>query len=246
MVKFIWEREKRMIMKPLLYLLNIFLCWENLIMEIIRLKYVYWEIMLIIWIMLERTLREKWEIELENNISDEVEEKMLGIVGKDGLGHIIIIISTFIWTLFQNWIGLLGYSEGSNSGLVFNNLVSSMLIFIYITYMGIETRGWGYSDVFIPYSAPSWIRPFMSIIESISYCSRIVSLCTRLTANVFGGHILTGIISKFLSYMRDKTTIVGFWLLILLIVLEISVGFLQSYIYVILFIIYLKDIYKSH
>ena len=204
----------------------------------------FWEVMFLLWFSIYSLL-------LRNNgydkiINQELELKLSSIIGFSGLKYITIIMNMFLWTLFQNWLGLFGYTGGGNTGFLFCNLSMSMFIFIFITYRGFEIRSRGYFDVIIPKNAPGWIIPFMILIEFISYCSRIISLCIRLTANIFGGHILTGIICNFLSYMRDMVTIIGFFLLILLTLLEISIGFLQSYVYVILFIIYLKDIYHAH
>ena len=163
----------------------------------------FWELSFILW-YIGTGLLYGTRGSYEEVSKDELESKCIGIVGYKGLKYLIILLNIFIWTLFQNWVGLLGYTGGTNSGMANANLTISMLVFIYITYRGFEVRGKQFLEVFIPGNVPNWIKPFMRSIETISYCSRVVSLCTRLTANVFGGHVLTGVISKFISYLGNS------------------------------------------
>jgi len=73
-------------------------------------------------------------------------------------------------------------------------------------------------------------------------------LAIRLSANIIAGHTLVFIISNFLSLLLVLDCLFffysGFFLLIILL-LEFGVAFLQAYVFIVLFCIYMHDsLYK--
>ena len=75
------------------------------------------------------------------------------------------------------------------------------------------------------------------------------SLSVRLFANMLAGHILLHILAGACVYLLSKfilLAIPGFSIIGAIGVLELGIGFLQAYIFVILLSIYLKDSLYSH
>lgn len=90
------------------------------------------------------------------------------------------------------------------------------------------------------------------IIELISFISRVFSLAIRLFANIVAGHILLKILISFI-YLIISTHLsfapvfaLGVAGISLIIVLELFIGFLQVYIFILLLIIYMGSIINLH
>lgn len=70
-------------------------------------------------------------------------------------------------------------------------------------------------------------------LEFLSYFLRIITLSLRLSANLTAGHIILFILSSFpFNYIY----------LFPLFILEIGVSFIQSFVFLLLFISYLNDL----
>ena len=103
---------------------------------------------------------------------------------------------------------------------------------------------------------PTVLIPFLAFIEVLSYFFRFVSLSLRLFANILSGHILLETIYIFifkLTLKNNNNTFLSFLIilipslfLIILIIFETIIAILQSYIFVVLCLIYLKDSLVLH
>lgn len=100
--------------------------------------------------------------------------------------------------------------------------------------------------IFVP-EAPFFVLFILIPIEIVSYVIRALSLALRLSANILAGHILVFIISNFIiniSSLHFLFFSVCIFLLVVL-VLELGVAFVQAYVFTVLFCIYLNDSLKS-
>ncbi|EZA46406.1 ATP synthase subunit a, partial [Ooceraea biroi] len=91
-----------------------------------------------------------------------------------------------------------------------------------------------------PQGTPLILMPFIVIIESISLLIRPITLAVRLTANIIAGHLLISLIGSAI-----KSIIIFTLLLIsaqtLLLILEIAVAIIQSYVFSILLTLYRRE-----
>lgn len=92
--------------------------------------------------------------------------------------------------------------------------------------------------------------PLLVVIEVISYLSRAFSLAIRLFANLMSGHTLLNILGTFTVKLMNKSIFFGFFPLFIVLcicVLEISLAFLQAYVFTVLTCIYLNDsLHEAH
>lgn len=103
---------------------------------------------------------------------------------------------------------------------------------------------------------PQVLIPFLALIEILSYIFRFISLSLRLFANIVAGHILLETIYLFLfkttlSDNNNKILLYIFCIFpsiffIILILFELIIACLQSYIFIVLCLIYLKDSLFPH
>ena len=97
--------------------------------------------------------------------------------------------------------------------------------------------------LFVP-EVPLLLYPMMIILELMSYIIRSFSLSIRLSANIIAGHTLVHISADSVLYLcniQNLIVILPFFLLLSILILEIGIAFLQAYIFVILFCMYLND-----
>jgi F-type H+-transporting ATPase subunit a len=116
-----------------------------------------------------------------------------------------------------------------------------------LSLLAIFSFGLSVLSFFYPNGAPLTLLKFLILIEIISYLVRLVSLPVRLIANLVSGHALIKILVGFVLVLFSSTSFLkGLlflpWLLILIIlVLESVVGFLQAYVFIFLLTIYLNQ-----
>lgn len=83
------------------------------------------------------------------------------------------------------------------------------------------------------------------VIEIFSYIIRAFSLAIRLSANIMAGHTLVFIISSFITNIISNAKygffFIGFFVLLMVLTLELGVAFLQAYVFTVLVSIYLND-----
>lgn len=157
-----------------------------------------------------------------------------------------------LFILIANVQGMVPFSSTITSSLM-NTFYIALAVFINIIITIIKEKGVGYLfGLFLPSGCPFPLIPLLNPIEFISYSFRLISLSVRLFANMMAGHTLMKVIAGFswgLILAGDVYTLVHyvpFFVLFILTFLEIAVGFIQTYIFIILVYIYLSDIFVGH
>lgn len=185
--------------------------------------------------------------------------KLLSIVNlasKDNLylkkrACIYLMYFSFINILIGNLLGTLPYSITITSHFIFT-LYYSIGFFIGINIIGLLYQEENYFILFLPEGVPIWIIPILIIIEYLSYFARIFSLAIRLFANMMSGHVLIKILIGFswnlitFSFFGKLISLVPLIIIFGVLGLELCIALLQSYVFIILIIIYLNDVVNTH
>nr|YP_010502892.1 ATP synthase F0 subunit 6 [Nephotettix malayanus]UXD78669.1 ATP synthase F0 subunit 6 [Nephotettix malayanus] len=152
----------------------------------------------------------------------------------------IILVSMFLLILINNLMGLTPYVFTASAHLVFS------MSFALSMWMSLMLYGWinKYNSMFthlVPIGTPSILMPFMVMIETISNLIRPGSLAVRLSANMIAGHLLMSLLGNNLS---DKflMMMLMMWLFMLLMLFEMAVAFIQSYVFMTLTTLYSSEI----
>ena len=160
----------------------------------------------------------------------------------------------FLFIAFSNLVGITPYSFTITSHL---NITFSLSFMVWwgIVLLGLYAYGLEFFELFFAHGVPFRLVPFLVLIELISFLFRAVSLALRLFANLVAGHILLDTVSVFIydlinpflaSFNSVILSLLPFMLCVVLVCFEFVVAILQAYIFVILSVIYLKDIYAFH
>ena len=195
-------------------------------------------------------LPPRWQsiVEMIYQFVASLVEEQIGIPGRK---YFPLILTTFLFLLSCNLVGMIPYSFTPTSHLVVT-FGLSLSLFIGITIVGFQKHGLHFFSFLLPKGAPLSLAPLLVVLELVSYCFRAVSLGVRLFANMMAGHTLVKIISSFawtmlsLGGILAVASIIPVVIIFALIGLEIGVACLQAYVFTILICIYLNDAIHLH
>nr|AAT08624.1 ATP synthase F0 subunit 6 [Bipes canaliculatus] len=145
--------------------------------------------------------------------------------------------------LMMNLLGLLPYTFTPTTQLSINMALALPLWLATIT-IGLRLRTNTTLAHMLPEGTPNPLIPMLIIIETISQLIRPLALAVRLTANLTAGHLLLQLASSATLYALTLSTAPFTLLMItllLLTVLELAVGFIQAYVFVLLLSLYLQE-----
>ena len=167
--------------------------------------------------------------------------------GPDGLRFFPFVYALFMFILFANMIGMFPVFFTTTSHLVVTVALALLVFFLVIIY-GIWKNGLKFFKLFWPDGVPIAIKPFVAVLEVISFFSRPISHSIRLWANVFAGHVLLKLFAGFAVVMFSSEalgikalSIVPYLMTFALVPLEFLVAFVQAYVFALLTCVYLSD-----
>lgn len=181
---------------------------------------------------------------------------LINNLGITKLWYAPFYIYLFLYIFIQNAYGLLPDTFAVTSHLSATVFLASIIWFTCL-FKGFYNHGIKFLGLFCPSGVPLAIIPLLVFIETMSFCFRSISLGLRLFANVFAGHVLLETVGVFAFKFAFTTptffllssyliSIIPFIFFAILMVFELIVSFLQSYVFVILSIIYLTECYNMH
>ena len=141
----------------------------------------------------------------------------------------------FCFIVTSNYIGLLSFR--SPTADLATTLALSLSTFTLIHFMGIKVNGGAY---FKGYIEP---MPVLLPLNIIGEIATPISLSLRLFGNILGGTIIMGLINSALSQGPILLQVVGFGAItpVLHAYFDVFAGFLQTFIFVILSMTFIKD-----
>ena len=184
-------------------------------------------------------LRGKLSVESPNSrqqtfeVGVETIRGLLGdLVGPEGMKHFPVVATFGVLILLSNLTGMLPDMVAPTAN--FNvTLALAITSFLYYNYVGIRENGLlGHLKHFGGPVPSIFIMLFLFPIEIISNMARIMSLSVRLFGNIFGEEQLSGAIASMAQ-----------WLLpVLLMPLGLLTSVIQTFIFVVLSMVYLGEV----
>lgn len=156
-------------------------------------------------------------------------------------GIILIMVSIFVFILFRNFIGLIPYIYTSPAHLIFPISIALPLWISFIIYGWWNKSNYIFSHL-VPTGTPLILVPFIIIIETIRNLIRPISLSVRLTANIISGHLLICLIGNNSSSIRLLIFSSFIIVFVTLIIFELAVVVIQSYVFVTLTTLYSREV----
>nr|WRK21496.1 ATP synthase F0 subunit 6 [Nionia sp.] len=154
-------------------------------------------------------------------------------------GTTLFMLSLFLVIFVNNLMGLFPYIFTASSHLMFSMSLAVPMWLTFMIYGWLHKTNYMFSHL-VPTGTPTILMPFMVMIETISNIIRPGSLAVRLTANMIAGHLLMSLLGDY------KITLVSFSfimiLFIMLMVFEMAVAMIQSYVFMTLMTLYSSEI----
>jgi len=156
-------------------------------------------------------------------------------------GTILISLRFFFFLFFSNLMGLFPYVFTRTSHIT---ITLSMALPIWLGRI-VWSVIYQYNNIFshlVPSGTPAGLIPLIVIIETVRRVIRPGTLSIRLAANIVAGHLLLTLLGS-QGASLSSLTLVGLLLgLTLLIILELAVACIQSYVFTILRSLYLNEL----
>nr|YP_009092372.1 ATP synthase F0 subunit 6 [Orthogonalys pulchella]AIC37437.1 ATP synthase F0 subunit 6 [Orthogonalys pulchella] len=163
------------------------------------------------------------------------------MLNKTMMSNLILMLSLMYMIIINNLLGLFPYIFVSTSHLVLT--VSFSLTF----WLSFNIYGW-FNNFYlmfyhlVPVGTPLFLMPFMVLIETISNLIRPLTLSVRLMANMIAGHLLITLLSSLGFKVGMVSLILVLLVQFILFLLELGVSFIQGYVFVVLMIMYSKEV----
>jgi len=169
-------------------------------------------------------------------------EELRAVLGAHSIpGCIFIYVSLFFFIFFSNFIGLMPYIFTCTSHLSMTLTLSlplwlgRILISILLQYNSLIAH-------LVPSGTPGFLIPIIVIIETVRNIIRPATLAIRLAANMVAGHLLLTLLGSQGPNLAFVGLIGLVIALILLLLLEVAVACIQSYVFTILSSLYLGEL----
>lgn len=188
-----------------------------------------------------------WIIPARNNylwnaVLIKLNKEFKTLLGPTGhLGSTLIFISLFSLILFNNFLGLFPYIFTSTSHLVLTLTLALPLWLSFILYGWINHTQHIFAHL-VPNGTPPILMPFIVCIETISNIIRPGTLAVRLTANIIAGHLLITLLGNTGPSIINYILIILIITQIALLMLELAVAIIQSYVFAILRTLYSREV----
>lgn len=163
----------------------------------------------------------------------------LGRVKSPGLPH--FLVSIFLLICLSNFIGLFPYIFTPTSHLSVTISLSVPVWLGYIVYSTLKNINFFLSHL-VPTGTPYPLMPFMVLIEMVRRVIRPITLSVRLAANMMAGHLLMVLIRGPIARISGPLASTVILALLLLILLELAVSFIQRYVFRTLLSLYIIEV----
>lgn len=177
---------------------------------------------------------------------------VLRIAGPEATKTIPFVFSMYVFVLFGTLLGLTPIKQTFTSHFIVT-LTLALIVFVYVNVLAFKTQGLSFLNQFLPAGVPVFVAPILVFVEVISYLFRPITLGFRIFANIFAGHVMLKLFGDFSAMLVNALGSFGILaallpvcVMIILIGVEIAITIIQSYIFMLITVIYLKDSLRGH
>jgi ATP synthase subunit 6 len=177
---------------------------------------------------------------VNNNLINFIEKELKASVrNKNKKGKFNILIRIFFIILLINLIGLIPYIFTFRAQIIFTLRFAFPLWLSFVIFSVLKNPN-HFSRHLVPLRTPLPLSQFIVIIETVRQIIRPITLSVRLAANITAGHILMGLCTNNITIFNLFRLV-----LILLLILELAVAFIQRYVFTVLRTIYVRETYDT-
>jgi len=171
-----------------------------------------------------------------SNIKTKLEEDLIARINNfNKKGKINLLRSLFFLILILNVIGLIPYIFTLTAHILIS-LSLRLPLWTGLVLFRLKNNTQHFLSHLVPLSTPMALSNFIVLVETVSQIIRPITLSVRLAANITAGHILIALCRSNIIIINTQSSI-----LLVLLILETAVAFIQSYVFTVLISIYLSE-----
>ena len=157
----------------------------------------------------------------------------------------LVLVGLFVFIVCNNFFGLLPYVFTPSRHPALTRVLALSTWVGYLGYSTAVNPSHFFSHL-APTGTPKALIPFMVLIELVRSFMRPLTLAVRLAANIVAGHLLLVLVSSPIPSLT--TVLMGLVLMGLgaLLVLELGVSFIQSYVFMRLRSLYVGELQANN
>nr|YP_010577085.1 ATP synthase F0 subunit 6 [Japetella diaphana]UZN92531.1 ATP synthase F0 subunit 6 [Japetella diaphana] len=156
-------------------------------------------------------------------------------------GFSLLTSSLFIMLIILNLMGLVPYSFSPTSHLVLSFSLS-LPLWLSLLISSYQNNYFSSLASLLPSGTPTFLTPFLPLIEFMSISVQPITLAIRIAANISAGHIILTLIGNFLTLSMINnyimTTTMVMIIQIMYFIFEIGIAIIQAYIFSLLVTLY--------
>lgn len=216
------------IFDPTVLWIGLSLNWASVLIRLLLIPRVYWiskPRISLMWVQLLKTLANEFKLNF-NPIPTP--------------GHSHWALALFVFILVNNLGGLRPYTFTASRHLSFSVSLALVRWLRYFT-VNILLNSGEFLAHLVPLGTPYALIPVIVLIELVRNLIRPLTLSVRLAANLVAGHLLITLISSPLTNVSGIRGLVLMGGLVVLLVLERAVAFIQAYVFRMLRTLYLRE-----
>nr|YP_009480297.1 ATP synthase F0 subunit 6 [Reticulinasus faini]AIZ58542.1 ATP synthase F0 subunit 6 [Reticulinasus faini] len=201
--------------------------WMSTIMPLMFIPFTFW--------IIPSRIQFTWFF-----LSKYLISELNSIYSKNKMKFMYLFITMFWFILINNFLGLFPYIFTATSHINLTTLLSIPLWMTMMMFGWINQTNQMFCHL-VPMGTPMMLSSFMVIIETISNIIRPITLAVRLSANMISGHLLLSLLSNIAENI-PKIFIIILPFLTILLILEMAVAIIQSYVFITLTSLYLNEL----
>nr|UYB78721.1 ATP synthase F0 subunit 6 [Ornithodoros turicata] len=201
--------------------------WTSLLLPLLFIPMIYW--------VIPSRIHFLW-----NKTSLLLFHELKNLFSKKNIKFIYIFIVLFWFILTCNFMGLFPYIFTPTSHINLSSFLALPMWLTFMLYGWINQTNHMFAHL-VPLGTPIFLTVFMVCIETISNLIRPLTLSVRLTANMISGHLLLCLLSNIMENMPLINWMI-LPVMIILLLLEMAVAVIQSYVFITLTSLYLNEL----
>lgn len=153
----------------------------------------------------------------------------------------LVFTSLFMFVLINNFLGLFPHIFTSTTHIAATLTLALPLWVAFILFGWLNHCNHMFAHL-VPENRPGFLAPFMVLIETTRLLIRPATLAIRLTANVMAGHILLTLLGRLGPVLSGELAVGLVLAQTLLLILEVAVAIIQSYVFTALAALYAREV----
>lgn len=160
-----------------------------------------------------------------------------------------LLVSLYLLITIVNFIGVIPFVFSTSSHLFFT-LTFGIPLWLSLIISRASFSPSSTLAALLPSGAPTWLNPFLILIETVRTAVRPITLSVRLAANIRAGHIVLTLMGVYFVYALLSSNITSFIFLFLIqvgyTIFEVGICIIQAYIFCLLLSLYTDDHADNH